>query len=257
VLAIQVDSVNCYGYQDGEIAITASNGTPIYEYSVNGSTYSSTSVYSNLNIGTYTIAVRDANGCSVNAQVVVAQPDSLIIHAVADTVYQVEGKDNFIEVTSTSSNATYSWSPATVLDCSTCPKTKVNDLTSTLHTVTAQITPHNKACYGYASVYVLLPYKEVYVLPTAFSPNGDGNNDKYYPIFFGPDLQGSVVEFRIYDRWGQLLYNNPNDGWDGKSGGVDQPVETYTYFVKILLPDPSNPGKQREVSKTSSFALMR
>lgn len=256
-VTIQVDSVNCYGYQDGEIAITASNGTPIYEYSVNGSAYSSTSVYSNLNIGTYSIAVRDANGCSVNAQVVVAQPDSLIIHAVADTVYQVEGKDNYIEVTSTSSNATYSWSPATVLDCSTCPKTKVNDLTSTLHTVTAQITPHNKACYGYASVYVLLPYKEVYVLPTAFSPNGDGNNDKYYPIFFGPDLQGSVVEFRIYDRWGQLLYNNPNDGWDGKSGGVDQPVETYTYFVKILLPDPSNPGKQREVSKTSSFALMR
>jgi hypothetical protein len=47
-VTIQVDSVNCYGYQDGEIAITASNGTPIYEYSVNGSAYSSTSVYSNL-----------------------------------------------------------------------------------------------------------------------------------------------------------------------------------------------------------------
>jgi hypothetical protein len=42
-----------------------------------------------------------------------------------------------------------------------------------------------------------------------------------------------------------------------RAGGVDQPVETYTYFVKVLLPDPSNPGKQREVSKTGSFALMR
>lgn len=256
VVAIQVDSVNCYGYQDGEITITASNGTPSYEYAVNGGAYSTINTYSNLNIGTYSIAVRDANGCSVNGQVVVAQPDSLIVNAVVDTVYQVQGKDNFIEVTSTDSNATYSWSPSTGLDCSTCPKTKVNDLTSTLHTVTAQITPYNKTCYGYASVFVLIPYKEVFVLPTAFSPNGDGNNDKYYPIFFGPDLQGSVVEFRIYDRWGQLLYNNPNDGWDGKAGGVDQPVETYTYFVKVLLPDPNNPGKQREVNKTGSFALM-
>jgi gliding motility-associated-like protein len=252
-----VQQVNCFGYKDGIIDVTAADGTAPYLYSINNGTLDVASVFDSLDIGTYTLVAQDANGCSASKTVVISQPDSLVVTAVVDTVYQVQGKDNYIEVTSSNSNATYSWNPSTTLDCSTCPKTKVNDIVSTLHTATAEITPYSKTCYGYASVFVLLPYKDVYTMPTAFSPNGDDNNDKYYPVLFGPDLQNAVQEFRVYDRWGKLLHNNPNEGWDGKVGGVEQPVETYTFFVKVALPDPNNPGKQREISKTGSFALMR
>ena len=73
---------------------------------------------------------------------------------------------------------------------------------------------------------------EIYV-PTGFSPDNDGKNDKLYPILVG------IVEmklFRIYNRWGVLLYDNKNanvgSGWDGKYLGVDQPIETYVWIAE-------------------------
>lgn len=73
---------------------------------------------------------------------------------------------------------------------------------------------------------------EIYV-PTGFSPDNDGKNDKLYPILVG------IVEmkvFRIYNRWGVLLYDNKNanmsSGWDGKYLGVDQPIETYVWMAE-------------------------
>lgn len=48
---------------DGSITISASNGKSPYLYSINGGDFVSTSVFSNLTTGTYTLTVKDANGC--------------------------------------------------------------------------------------------------------------------------------------------------------------------------------------------------
>lgn len=48
---------------DGSITISASNGQSPYLYSINGGDFTSTSVFSNLTTGTYTLTVKDANGC--------------------------------------------------------------------------------------------------------------------------------------------------------------------------------------------------
>jgi gliding motility-associated-like protein len=79
------------------------------------------------------------------------------------------------------------------------------------------------------SVYV---FKEsgVYV-PKAFSPNGDGQNDRLYPELVN---FASLQYFRIYNRWGQLLFETRSmstTGWDGTYNGVKQPMGTYTWFA--------------------------
>ncbi|HUC79489.1 MAG TPA: gliding motility-associated C-terminal domain-containing protein [Flavisolibacter sp.] len=57
--------------------------------------------------------------------------------------------------------------------------------------------------------------------PSAFSPNGDGRNDK-----FKPSLSGDVVkyEFIVYNRWGQIIFKttDTNKGWDGDLRGREQ-----------------------------------
>jgi gliding motility-associated-like protein len=79
------------------------------------------------------------------------------------------------------------------------------------------------------SVYV---FKEsgVYV-PKAFSPNGDGQNDRLYPELVN---FASLQYFRVYNRWGQLLFETRSmstTGWDGTYNGVKQPMGTYTWFA--------------------------
>ena len=69
-------------------------------------------------------------------------------------------------------------------------------------------------------------------VPNAFTPNGDGVND----VFKVKDGYESIVSFRaqVFNRWGRKLYewNDPAEGWDGKSGGSDVPDGAYYLVLK-------------------------
>ncbi|MBI5219554.1 MAG: gliding motility-associated C-terminal domain-containing protein [Bacteroidia bacterium] len=72
-------------------------------------------------------------------------------------------------------------------------------------------------------------------IPSAFTPNGDGKNDKWEirHIDLYPEAQ---VE--IYNRWGLLLfksdnYSNPDNWWDGKYNGKDVATGSYIYIIKL------------------------
>ena len=86
-------------------------------------------------------------------------------------------------------------------------------------------------------------------LPTAFSPNGDNNNDIFYPRG-GPF---KTMEFRVYNSWGQMIYETTklDEGWDGTFDGVDQPVGVYVWTVKAVTIDDN------EYVKTGDVTLIR
>ncbi len=65
---IVVTPVSCNGLSDGEIIISARGGTPPYLYSLNGSPFSSDTVFSNLNVGWHNVLVKDhsASGCFID-----------------------------------------------------------------------------------------------------------------------------------------------------------------------------------------------
>ncbi len=87
-----------------------------------------------------------------------------------------------------------------------------------------------------------------FIMPTAFTPNDDNVNDKYFPV-----LSNATVEiFRIYNRWGQIIHNNPNEGWDGKYKDEPQPIDVYGYYTEIK-DDISGKIEKR----TGSFTLLR
>ena len=95
-------------------------------------------------------------------------------------------------------------------------------------------------------------------MATAFTPNGDGKNDKFYPVLNGPNSSSKVIAFRVYNRWGQLVYDNPNaPGWDGGYGGTPQATDTYVYFVTVESPDPNDAAKRIQKSVEGSFQLFR
>jgi gliding motility-associated-like protein len=71
------------------------------------------------------------------------------------------------------------------------------------------------------------------VMPSAFTPNGDGRNDIFrvkYPL--------SVTRFRmvIYNRWGMQVFqtNNIGEGWDGTFHNAPQPTDTYVWYISLV-----------------------
>ena len=77
-------------------------------------------------------------------------------------------------------------------------------------------------------------------IPSAFSPNGDGVNDLFFPVAVGVYNDSPLDELRfwmqIYNRWGELLFesNNLFIGWDGTFNGVDCPEGVYSYSIKTI-----------------------
>jgi gliding motility-associated-like protein len=86
----------------------------------------------------------------------------------------------------------------------------------------------NKVCQKVESLIVIY-----YDVPNAFTPNGDGKNDKVGVRGFGI----VKMNFRIFNRWGQLVFQStdPSQGWDGYYQGRLQPMDVYGYTLEVEM----------------------
>ncbi|HEY8916770.1 MAG TPA: gliding motility-associated C-terminal domain-containing protein, partial [Chitinophaga sp.] len=68
------------------------------------------------------------------------------------------------------------------------------------------------------------------VFANAFSPNGDGINDRFRPVTQRGMMYGYLL--RIYNRWGQLVYSDsdPRKGWDGSMNNTSHQANVGTYI---------------------------
>lgn len=77
--------VTCNGQEDGQITGSAMGGTAPYEYSIDGGTTYQTQDFTGLDIGSYTLTVRDANGCTDSKTVTIAEPTELMLSITSTT----------------------------------------------------------------------------------------------------------------------------------------------------------------------------
>lgn len=70
----------------------------------------------------------------------------------------------------------------------------------------------------------------LYNLPNTFTPNGDGHNDLFTPIY--PYRFVVKIDMKIYNRWGNLVFetNNPDINWNGSDYKTGKPLYTGVYY---------------------------
>lgn len=97
-------------------------------------------------------------------------------------------------------------------------------------TYTVTVTDLN-GCINTASTSVVDTVCLSLYIPSAFTPNGDGKNEVFKPVIEYP----LSYTMRIYDRWGNLVFqsvNDPNAYWDGTFGGQPGAQDVYIYMVE-------------------------
>ena len=74
-------------------------------------------------------------------------------------------------------------------------------------------------------------YRSKVAFPNAFSPDGDGLND----IFNFESRYIMAVNMKIYNRWGELVYQTTNvdQGWDGTVNGKQAPMGAYIHHTEL------------------------
>ncbi|PCI96887.1 MAG: hypothetical protein COB15_08955 [Flavobacteriales bacterium] len=211
--------------------------SPVYYWIVDGDTTLGTgstfSVFANNQ--TVSLIMSTSTGCPTDlafatfpVQTVIITPTvtSLITECNQTTA------DVQIESVSTGGSSSYSYDLVGVGSSSTGSYSNVPQGTYTLY-----ITDDN-GCKDTSEVTVV-PFDCPDPSPTeTITPNDDGINDMWliYNIQYYPDN-----EVFIFDRWGQRVYHKDGydnlDGWKAKYVGVDMPVSTYYYILKITVED--------------------
>ncbi len=179
----------------------------------------------------YSLQITSDAGCiaSDEINVFVSALPTLFINA-PDTI--IQGSVATLTGAGISGNGDYQWSGGQG-DLTTL----AGEVTSARPLLTTEYMLTGTNEYGCSSetthtVHVVLPPR--FLVPSAFSPNGDGVNDILRAITY--DVK-SLEQFVIYDRWGQLLYENPGDlsqGWDGSFNGEAMPIGVYVYFAEFI-----------------------
>jgi gliding motility-associated-like protein len=146
--------------------------------------------------------------------------------------------------TSNIAGSTFSWSPSTALSNSNIynPYCTTKDYIEYILTVT---TPGG--CVGYDTIRVKVFPEPVLWVPSAFTPNGDGLNDIFRPITVG---YSQIEYFRVYNRWGQLVYSTSQfyKGWDGTIKGTPQELGVYFWVLSARDFGGKNVQKQGDVT---------
>ena len=124
----------------------------------------------------------------------------------------------------------YLWTPGTGLSDDNTADPTTDNFTHTQDYV-IQIIKTGANCITYDSLLINAYEVKGLLVPTAFSPNGDGKNDKLNITLINIK---QLNYFRIYDEWGKLLFQTSNSGtgWDGTYQGVPQPIANYVWVAE-------------------------
>ncbi len=228
----------CVQFSD-QSTIHPSDSIISYNWKVGGNTYNDTNPYICFpNEGSYHVSLitTSSNNCSDTT----VKFDWITVYSnpVADFNYfLVDDPDisSKIQIQDNSYNSTSYWYNFGDGDTTTIQNPGHIYYDSGFYDIT-QIVTNNFGCKDTLVRTIFVNILLVYV-PNTFTPNGDGKNEYFFPSVLGDDPDSYL--FRVFNRWGQLLYETQlqNKGWDGTFKGKKVKTDTYIWTVKAKYKD--------------------
>lgn len=236
-LGIDTEDVTCYGDRDGTIFLDVQGGTPPYAYSLDNETYNGASTIVGLVAGEYNVFIRDANDCRIFDETSIVEPEEFMVRVQEERVNVTLGDS--IQLFAGSENGEgqvfYEWTAPYdgTLSCTDCRAPWVNSQ----NTITYELYGvDSRGCEDTDFITVVVNKNRVVEVATGFTPNGDNTNDL---LMVHGRKDTKILLFEIYDRWGELVYqngnftvNDPSVGWDGTFRGEMMQGGVYIWYIE-------------------------
>ncbi|MGB3075941.1 MAG: gliding motility-associated C-terminal domain-containing protein, partial [Chitinophagales bacterium] len=241
-----ISAPSCPSAHNGGIVAVMQGGTTPYTYEWNNNPALNTPSLDNLSPSYFVLLVTDANGCYVNlAENVKALPD-LAIDAGLDVSIELGQKTILNAQVDRFGDFNFRWRPPYNLSDSLEWSTYAFPFVTTDYIV--EVLDPVTGCKGSDNVTVTILPSGYVLVPSAFSPNNDGLNDVLFPVY------GELViieAFKIFNRWGQVVFSSKTDGWDGNFKGKPEETATYVYDVRYRIE-----GRAEQSYETSGSVVL-
>ena len=233
----------CFGDPGVIEILEVQGGQEPYLYSLdNGQTFYDFSFFNFLPPGNYDVVVQDAIGCEYGESIFIPETPELTVSIEPELLITLGESGDLQAIPNISEFLidSISWSPAEGLSCANCLNPTANPFENTLYTVT--ITDLN-GCTASAQILLRVRKDRDVYIPNVFSPNGDGFNDVFM-IFAGEGKVKNIEAFKVFDRWGELVFedynfqpNDPANSWDGMLRGEPMNPAVFVYWAKVTFID--------------------
>jgi gliding motility-associated-like protein len=219
--------------QGDSIRLTAA-GADNYQWSpaagISSSSSASIQAYPSITT-TYNVTGWNAEGCSDTAAVVINIIPKPTANAGPDR-FMLKGSSIQLTGTAGGDSLRYYWTPDYAMTGSQSLNPTVAPLVDTTYVLHVVCLAGCGTAEASAKVTI---YKEIAV-PNAFSPNGDGINDRWNIPGLSSYPQAEVA---VFDRYGRELFRRKSfDGWDGTGRGKMLPPGNYYYIIDLRNDSP-------------------
>jgi len=236
----EIEEVTCFGRKDGTVRLKVLNAVKPISYSLDNSNFKFDSTFLSLDAGDYTAYILDANGCMFSHDFFLMEGEPLEVD-LGDNQFVDLGGSIILNalVENNQGNINYFWDAPNIANftCLECPNPEIVNITNSF-SVTVTIIDDN-GCEGRDFMTVFPVEERAISVPTGFTPNGDNINDRLI-VFGSEDI--SIMTFNVYDRWGELVFqnsdfktNNESEGWNGLINGRPAPKNTYVWTAEFSL----------------------
>jgi gliding motility-associated-like protein len=251
--AFNTATPRCLGGSDGTITLTGiQGGAGPYQVTLNNRTLPIDTFPVSLGsfeAGTYNIRIEDSKGCGAFASADVLSPPGLRVDAGLDIALPFGDSIQLIPEIEGLYDSVW-WSPLTYLLSADATSMWVRPEQSTVYKVTVR---DRAGCTAQDDVRISVDRRLRIFVPNAFTPDSDGNNS-LLTISAGPEV-AEVSFFRVYDRWGNLMYeqNNfsprdPRFAWDGRTRNQKAQPGVYVYVLEARFFDGSKEQLEGEIT---------
>ncbi|MEM6800936.1 MAG: gliding motility-associated C-terminal domain-containing protein [Bacteroidota bacterium] len=239
--ALGVNPPSCTGSCDGELSLIPLEGQAPFSFFLNNE--AKDSIINGLCADSYSLTVMDARGCSWRELAQIENPSPFEIDLGRNKKLR-EGKTLNLEIESSDRLAKISWPRYCEENCGENIEIQP-DSSQWVYAFAENFW----GCQAVDSVFVLVKKKaeciEGIYAPNAFSPNGDGLNERF--TLYADQEETDVAHLSqliILNRWGKVVwskssmpFNAPELGWDGYADGKKQPEGSYTWAGTFLRED--------------------
>ncbi len=230
--------VSCFGDNDGAIIIDSIiGGKAPYLFSMDDEPFIQQNAFYQLIAGEYSVNLMDADGCEGNENIMINSPPEFIIDLGGNRILAL-GDSVGLEPLSNLPIQSFTWAPTYNFNCDTC----LLQIVKPLNTTSFQINAVSEdGCIDGDEVIIFVEKERNVFVPTAFSPDGDGNNDRF-KVYTDQSVE-SIQTFRVFNRWGALVHEEGKvrpdqlEGWDGRYKGQRPNPGVYVYFVELTYID--------------------
>lgn len=199
----------------------------------------------------YHLRVTDQFGCQslVTDSVKVVVKRIMAVHTFPFDTIVAPGVQ--VPLLAVSPGISYRWTPSIGLSNPDIPNPVLTAGTGIGAEMMYQVTATNAdGCKGEGFVKIRIHKGPAIYVPTAFTPNGDGRNDRFTPHPVGIR---EYRYFRVFNRWGQVIFSTRqlNQGWDGTFNGQLQPAGTYVWMIEGVT------ANNERISQKGTLTLIR